>query len=125
MDNSLVKMVAEALRRQHQITWWPTITKEDVTEPVLEMAEYVYKARETGLDKRSECSYAGSLFVSATLEKKDRKYASDVETVNKIYLAGMKLASDIWDKLDVCKFHNFGEMIQRMSNLLWNEYQNI
>ena len=120
---SLVKTIAKALERQHQIKWWPTITKDDVIKPLIEMAEYVYTAREAGLDRRSECSYAGSLLVTATLETKNVKYASNVEVVNQIYLAGMKLAGDIWDKLDVCRFHNFEEMIQRMANLLWDEYQ--
>ena len=125
IDSSIIKSVAKAIKLQHQITWGPSITEDNVVNPFIEMAEYVYKAREAGLDRRSECSYAASLLITSTLEKKGVKYASDVEVVNQIYLAGMKLASDIWDKLDVCRFHNFGEMIQRLSNLLWNEYQNI
>ncbi len=119
----LLKTIAEALQLQYQDY---SLKRENIINPISELANYVYKARESGLDQREQCSYAGSMLVFSTLEEMGRKYASDVNKVNAVYLAGMKLAKGIWDKLDDLERssskadrHTFEEIINQMSDTIW------
>lgn len=122
-EQAVLQTVAEALRMQYQNY---TLKKENVINPVSELADYVFKAHKVGLDKREQCSYSGSILVFSTLEEMGLKYASDVDKVNRVYLAGMKLAKAIWDKLDALDQshskvdrHTFKEIIQQMSDSVW------
>ena len=122
-DQSVLKTVAEALQLQYQDY---SLKKENVTNPISDLASYVFKAHKEGLDKREQCSYSGSILVFSTLEEMGLKYASDVDKVNKVYLAGMKLAKTIWSNLDAHDKSSpkvdrraFEEIIQQMSDKIW------
>jgi hypothetical protein len=124
---SILEVTAQALKLFHQ---GKLLAKDDVVKPFLEMANYVHEAWKAGLSKNDECAYSASLLIFSTLRRMGLRFASDVESVNKLYLAGMKLAKDIWDKLEAMKKNpsthqskNFEELIDEMSNLLWKEYQ--
>jgi hypothetical protein len=119
----LLKTVAEALQLQYQDYY---LKRENIINPIKELSNYIYKARINGLDKREQCSYAGSILVFSTLEEMGQKYASDVNKVNAVYLAGMKMAKEIWNKLDELEqskskvdFKDFEEIINQIAETTW------
>ncbi|WP_309492945.1 hypothetical protein [Candidatus Hecatella orcuttiae] len=126
---SPLRMMAEALKLHRQ---GKPLAKDDVISLFFSMADYVHKAWKAGLSKRSECAYAGSLLLYETLKRTGFRFASDVEDANRIWKAGMKLAEEIWNKLESSRNNplsgeglSFKEEIQAMSSLLWEEYQKV
>lgn len=122
-EQSVLEEVGTALQIQYEGF---SLKRENIINPISELANYVYKAREAGLDKREQCSYSGSILVAATLEEMGQKYSSDVDKVNKVHLSGIKLANTIWSKLDALEEsaakvdrETFDEIIQRMSDTIW------
>lgn len=102
-------------------------SKDKVLAPLLVMAEYVFKAKRTGLAQREQCAYAGSVLVFSSLKEMGLKYGSDVTKVNNIYLAGIKIANAIWSKLDDLKDssskitnNDFEEISKQLSDTIFN-----
>jgi hypothetical protein len=126
IEKSLVKTVAEALQLQYKNF---DLKRENVVNAIYELANYVYKAHKDGLEQREQCSYSGSILVFASLEEMGEKYASDVDVVNAVYLAGSKMANALWAKLDSLQksetkldYQAFEEMISTISNEIWLQF---
>ena len=126
LERSLVKTVAEALQLQYKNF---DLKKENVVNALNEVADYVYKAHKDGLKQREQCSYSGSILVFASLEEMGKKYASDVDVVNAVYLAGSKMANALWAKLDSLQksetkrdYKVFEEMIRTIIDDVWLQF---
>lgn len=120
---SLFQTVGDAFQLQYQ---GHSLIKINIINPLSELVDYIYKAHEADLDKRNQCSYAGSVLVFSTLKEMNLKYSSDVDKVNSVYLAGMKLANTIWDKLDELEQtlpkisnHTLDNMKNQLYEMIW------
>jgi hypothetical protein len=100
------------------------ISWELVLKPYYELVDYVAKAWEAGLDKKEECAYAGTKFLHAALEGTRRRFASEVEEANELFLSGMKAANYFWDELDNVKgdLLLFRAKVDEFSKILHKEF---
>jgi len=131
-----IEVIQKLASAMHRWYWSRkgNIDRHDAVKPALDVLEYVYKARKEGLDKRSETAYCGSLLLYSVLTLTGRRHTSDVEEANELYEAGRNLASVVWDELDRVKKgakdpdgldSAYTELIGRISDALWREYQKI
>ncbi len=108
-----------------------TPTKLEICKPVSNVFEYVFSAWKSGLDKRSETAYSGSVFLYSVLKETGRRFTSDVTEANELYDAGKKLASFLWEELERASsemnsvIHNVNllELHSRISEYLWDEFK--
>jgi len=100
--DSFISKLQTALRKHY---WNRFPNTEDNSShrkirPVEDMFEYVFKAWNAKLDRKTECALAGSKLLDSVLDNTGRRFASNVEEANDLYLAGMDAASFLWDELD-------------------------
>lgn len=126
LEKNLVKTVANALQLQYQNF---DLKKENVVNALNELTDYVYEAHSNKLDQRTQCSYSGSVLVFASLEEMGKKYASDVNVVNSVYLAGSKMANALWAQLDSLQKSEtklgkkvFEGMVSNIVDEIWIQY---
>lgn len=125
LKTNLVKSVSDALQLQYSNF---DLKKENVENSINELTDYIYKAHKNQLDQRSQCSYSGSVLVFASLEEMGKKYSSDVDAVNAVYLSGSKMANALWAHLDSLQKSetnleqkDFEEMVQNIVDDIWTE----
>lgn len=101
-------------------------SRNKILNPILVVADYIFQAQKAGLDQREQCMYAGSVLIFSILEETGRKHATDVNKVNKVYLAGIKLANTLWSNLDTLEASSkkiddktFDEIVQQMAEMVW------
>ncbi|HKZ94159.1 MAG TPA: hypothetical protein VJ249_06240 [Candidatus Bathyarchaeia archaeon] len=70
------------------------------TRPIQDVSDYILRAWNAKLDRKTECALAGSKLLDSVLENTGRRFASNVEEANDLYLAGMDAAGFLWDELD-------------------------
>ncbi len=76
------------------------VSKERLTKPLFDMADYVHKAFDAHLDKGTECPYAGTIFLDSILKETGRRFTSDVREANILSNVGKRLASHFWKELE-------------------------
>jgi hypothetical protein len=121
-DNEIIQKLAKAMDRWY----WSrkdSLTKDDAIRPAIDVLEYIYKAKKSGLDKRSETAYCGSVLLYSVLLLTIRRFTSDVNEANELYEVGKNLASLMWDKLDGAKDGN--HTINSILEALWSQYNRL
>lgn len=95
-DQILCQILSRVLRKWY----WNDTYEQNSIQPVMDVIEYVREAKKAGLNKQSEISYCGTIFLHSVLYQTGRDFTSDVEEANELYDAGRILASRVWDRMD-------------------------
>ncbi|HJN58270.1 MAG TPA: hypothetical protein QGF52_04590 [Nitrososphaerales archaeon] len=105
IDDALLKNSREEMEKYYwsKLGKGSDVTAESKLKPFSEMTDYVYKAWNAGLDKKSETHYAGALLFDFILQCTGRRFTSDVVEANAITEIGRKMADQMWNQLDASK----------------------
>ncbi len=100
-DPTVIKL-CEVLRKFYwsRLRSNPGSSKRKLLGPFNELKDYVLEAWSSGLDKREECAYAGSVLLFSVLKGSGRRFAREPEEANELFLAGMRLANHLWGLLE-------------------------
>ena len=79
------------------------VSKERLTKPLSDIADYVHKAFNAHLEKDLECLYAGTIFLDSILKETGRRFTSDIKEANILSDVGKRLANHFWKELEASK----------------------
>lgn len=95
--NSFEKEILKEISKIRSYSW---INPESVVNSLESVKEVVAKSIEAGLNRETECGYAGIKFLFTLLETTSRGSTSSIEEANQIFMVGMKIANKIWSLME-------------------------